>query len=281
MTAYGAGAAAPARQLRSRLAQHQNLPPRSCSSLVSSSRRISRTRAGVIASLGSIPPSAGLRAWVDVGDGCAAGLLADLLAARGDYEELRARADAGDTNAAGRLAELKGWLLADRAVPMAFYFFGGWKDSLFGDTHVHAPRHPLLHQAKAITSRWPDNQYQEHYRAHALPDRDLTRPAAQDLEGVGGTADMGRVLEEEASELGLVRDIGYGRDSDAARPDALTSNSGAEWHAGARGSASPLGRRLRCSNGCSRDTVDRQRDPRRGETSRRGEQRGCWTRWTR
>ena len=181
MTAYGAGAAAPARQLRSRLAQHQNLPPRSCSSLVSSSRRISRTRAGVIASLGSIPPSAGLRAWVDVGDGCAAGLLADLLAARGDYEELRARADAGDTNAAGRLAELKGWLLADRAVPMAFYFFGGWKDSLFGDTHVHAPKasastpgqghhQPLARQP--VPRALP--------RAPALPDRDLTRPAAQD-----------------------------------------------------------------------------------------------------
>jgi malonate-semialdehyde dehydrogenase (acetylating) / methylmalonate-semialdehyde dehydrogenase len=24
-------------------------------------------------------------------------------------------------------------------VPMAFYSFGGWKDSLFGDLHVHGP----------------------------------------------------------------------------------------------------------------------------------------------
>jgi malonate-semialdehyde dehydrogenase (acetylating)/methylmalonate-semialdehyde dehydrogenase len=25
-------------------------------------------------------------------------------------------------------------------VPVAFYSFGGWKDSLFGDKHVHGPR---------------------------------------------------------------------------------------------------------------------------------------------
>jgi len=34
----------------------------------------------------------------------------------------------------------------------------------------------------------------------------------------------------------------------------------------------------RCSNGCSRDTVDRQSDPRRGETPRRPEQGTRWTR---
>jgi hypothetical protein len=36
-----------------------------------------------------------------------------------------------------------------------------------------------------------------------------------------------------------------------------------------------------CSSTCSRDAVDRQRDPGRGETLQRGEQRGCWTAWTR
>ena len=31
-------------------------------------------------------------------------------------------------------------------VPMAFYSFGGWKDSLFGDKHVHGPEGvELLH----------------------------------------------------------------------------------------------------------------------------------------
>jgi len=49
---------------------------------------------------------------------------------------------------------------------MAFYSFGGWKDSLFGDTTCTARKHPVLHPAKAITSRWPDNEYQEHHRTH-------------------------------------------------------------------------------------------------------------------
>jgi malonate-semialdehyde dehydrogenase (acetylating) / methylmalonate-semialdehyde dehydrogenase len=42
-------------------------------------------------------------------------------------------------------------------VPMAFYSFGGWKDSLFGDTHVHGPEGVRFYtRAKAVTSRWPD-----------------------------------------------------------------------------------------------------------------------------
>jgi malonate-semialdehyde dehydrogenase (acetylating)/methylmalonate-semialdehyde dehydrogenase len=52
-------------------------------------------------------------------------------------------------------------------VPMAFYSFGGWKDSLFGDTHIHGPEGIRFYtRAKAITSRWPDTQYQEHHRDH-------------------------------------------------------------------------------------------------------------------
>jgi malonate-semialdehyde dehydrogenase (acetylating)/methylmalonate-semialdehyde dehydrogenase len=52
-------------------------------------------------------------------------------------------------------------------VPMAFYSFGGWKDSLFGDTHVHGPEGIRFYtRAKAITSRWPDSGYQEHHRSH-------------------------------------------------------------------------------------------------------------------
>ena len=52
-------------------------------------------------------------------------------------------------------------------VPMAFYSFGGWKDSLFGDTHIHGPEGVRFYtQAKAITSRWPDIEYGEHHRAH-------------------------------------------------------------------------------------------------------------------
>jgi malonate-semialdehyde dehydrogenase (acetylating)/methylmalonate-semialdehyde dehydrogenase len=43
-------------------------------------------------------------------------------------------------------------------VPMAFYSFGGWKDSLFGDTHVHGTEGVRFYtRAKAVTSRWPDD----------------------------------------------------------------------------------------------------------------------------
>jgi malonate-semialdehyde dehydrogenase (acetylating) / methylmalonate-semialdehyde dehydrogenase len=41
-------------------------------------------------------------------------------------------------------------------VPMAFYSFGGWKDSLFGDRHIHGPDGVGFYtRVKAVTSRWP------------------------------------------------------------------------------------------------------------------------------
>ncbi len=41
-------------------------------------------------------------------------------------------------------------------VPMAFYSFGGWKDSLFGDKHIHGPEGVGFYtRAKVITARWP------------------------------------------------------------------------------------------------------------------------------
>jgi malonate-semialdehyde dehydrogenase (acetylating) / methylmalonate-semialdehyde dehydrogenase len=44
-------------------------------------------------------------------------------------------------------------------VPMAFYSFGGWKDSLFGDHHIHGPEGIRFYtRGKAITSRWPATQ---------------------------------------------------------------------------------------------------------------------------
>jgi malonate-semialdehyde dehydrogenase (acetylating) / methylmalonate-semialdehyde dehydrogenase len=43
-------------------------------------------------------------------------------------------------------------------VPMAFYSFGGWKDSLFGDTGVHGTEGVRFYtRVKAVTSRWPDD----------------------------------------------------------------------------------------------------------------------------
>jgi malonate-semialdehyde dehydrogenase (acetylating)/methylmalonate-semialdehyde dehydrogenase len=41
-------------------------------------------------------------------------------------------------------------------VPMAYYSFGGWKDSLFGDKHVHGPEGVSFYtRGKVVTSRWP------------------------------------------------------------------------------------------------------------------------------
>jgi malonate-semialdehyde dehydrogenase (acetylating)/methylmalonate-semialdehyde dehydrogenase len=42
---------------------------------------------------------------------------------------------------------------------MAFYSFGGWKDSLFGDHHIHGPEGVRFYtRGKAITARWPATQ---------------------------------------------------------------------------------------------------------------------------
>jgi malonate-semialdehyde dehydrogenase (acetylating) / methylmalonate-semialdehyde dehydrogenase len=41
-------------------------------------------------------------------------------------------------------------------VPMAYYSFGGWKDSLFGQSHIHGPEGVAFYtRAKVVTSRWP------------------------------------------------------------------------------------------------------------------------------
>jgi malonate-semialdehyde dehydrogenase (acetylating) / methylmalonate-semialdehyde dehydrogenase len=41
-------------------------------------------------------------------------------------------------------------------VPMAFYSFGGWKQSLFGDLHVHGPEGVAFYtRGKVVTTRWP------------------------------------------------------------------------------------------------------------------------------
>lgn len=51
-------------------------------------------------------------------------------------------------------------------VPVAFYSFGGWKDSLFGDTYVHGPEDIRFYtQAKAVTSRRPHDEYSGQHHA--------------------------------------------------------------------------------------------------------------------
>jgi malonate-semialdehyde dehydrogenase (acetylating)/methylmalonate-semialdehyde dehydrogenase len=42
-------------------------------------------------------------------------------------------------------------------VPVAYYSFGGWKASLFGDLHMYGPEGIQFYtRAKVVTARWPD-----------------------------------------------------------------------------------------------------------------------------
>jgi malonate-semialdehyde dehydrogenase (acetylating)/methylmalonate-semialdehyde dehydrogenase len=42
-------------------------------------------------------------------------------------------------------------------VPVAYYSFGGWKASLFGDNHMYGPEGINFYtRGKVVTSRWPD-----------------------------------------------------------------------------------------------------------------------------
>jgi malonate-semialdehyde dehydrogenase (acetylating)/methylmalonate-semialdehyde dehydrogenase len=42
-------------------------------------------------------------------------------------------------------------------VPVAYYSFGGWKASLFGDSHIYGPEGINFYsRGKVVTARWPD-----------------------------------------------------------------------------------------------------------------------------
>ena len=41
-------------------------------------------------------------------------------------------------------------------VPMAFFSFGGWKQSMFGDLHMYGSRRPLRDESG--TTRWPNEE---------------------------------------------------------------------------------------------------------------------------
>ncbi|XQZ28142.1 CoA-acylating methylmalonate-semialdehyde dehydrogenase [Arthrobacter sp. NyZ413] len=45
-------------------------------------------------------------------------------------------------------------------VPVAYYSFGGWKASLFGDKHIYGPEGVSFYtRGKVITSRWPETHH--------------------------------------------------------------------------------------------------------------------------
>ena len=46
-------------------------------------------------------------------------------------------------------------------VPLAYYSFGGWKRSLFGDVHMHWPEGVrFFTKLKTVTARWPEGPAQ-------------------------------------------------------------------------------------------------------------------------
>jgi malonate-semialdehyde dehydrogenase (acetylating)/methylmalonate-semialdehyde dehydrogenase len=52
-------------------------------------------------------------------------------------------------------------------VPMAFYSFGGWKASLFGDKHIHGPEGIKFYtRGKVVTARWPELDQPEEHAGH-------------------------------------------------------------------------------------------------------------------
>lgn len=97
---------------------------------------------------------------------------------------------------------------------MAFYSFGDWKDSLFGDHHIHGPEGVRSYtRGKTITSRWPQEAQDpsHHRRPHALPHRGLKTnwSATMSLQvGVIGAGLMGsthiRVLSTAISAAEVV-----------------------------------------------------------------------------
>ena len=52
--------------------------------------------------------------------------------------------------------------------PMAYYSFGGWKDSLFGDHHIHGAEGIRFYtRAKAVTQRWHGST--QHAASYSFP----------------------------------------------------------------------------------------------------------------
>ena len=77
-------------------------------------------------------------------------------------------------------------------VPVSYYSFGGWKASLFGDTHMYGPEGINFYtRGKVVTSRWPDPHTSTvdlgFPRTGSGRDRAGRRPAAP-AEGAGRAA---------------------------------------------------------------------------------------------
>ena len=70
-------------------------------------------------------------------------------------------------------------------VPMAYYSFGGWKQSLFGDLHVHGREGVLFYtRGKVVTERWPEQRSGADY---GFPTAQVTATAAAVIFDCDGT----------------------------------------------------------------------------------------------
>ena len=90
-------------------------------------------------------------------------------------------------------------------VPVAYYTFGGWKRSGFGDLNQHGPDSIRFYtRTKTVTARWPSGH--QGRRAVLDPDDELRRATA------GAVGDRVCRISDRALPRGYVRGHLRGRD---------------------------------------------------------------------
>ena len=159
-------------------------------------------------------------------------------------------------------------------VPMAFYSFGGWKASLFGDTHVHGPEGINFYtRGKVVTSRWPEDARDA--LEHALPDRDMSvgvgvigagmmgADHVRTLTGAVDGAHVAAVADADPARAEAAAGLGGGRAF--ADPHALIADPEVDRVVVASYDATPRGVRARVHRGRQAGAVrEAARDHRRG-----------------
>ena len=99
-------------------------------------------------------------------------------------------------------------------VPMAYYSFGGWKQSLFGDLHVHGREGVLFYtRGKVVTERWPD---QAHGAALRVPGAQVGRRSVSRQPGAVALG-RERAAGVERDRRDVDRRLGIGREHDQRR----------------------------------------------------------------
>ncbi len=91
-------------------------------------------------------------------------------------------------------------------VPVAYYSFGGWKASLFGDSHIYGPEGIHFYtRGKVVTSRWPDPATSKVDRYRAAKEAIARAQSAGDVvvmnEDDGAAAEIGAVVPGPAPRL--------------------------------------------------------------------------------